>query len=106
MKRSCLVSVCGAIGLMTVFPALASSVTTEFGRPLLVEGVATGADCGDTALNVEADVQGWHDALASKRANDLQVNASWSDALGKTLVQDRSAALSLTESAGDCPLTN
>jgi hypothetical protein len=106
MKPAFLVSVCGAIGLMTVLPALASTVTTEFGRPLLVEGVAAYESCSDVALSAGAEGQGWHDALASKRADDRLVHASWNNALAKTRAQDRAAALALVGSAMSCPLTN
>jgi hypothetical protein len=106
MKKSFLVSVCGALGLITISPALASTVTTEFGRPLLVEGIATDPTCNDTALRVETEVQGWHDALASKRADNLLVDVRWNDALARDLVQERYASLSPAASDTGCPLTN
>lgn len=109
MKMSLLVSVGAALGALTASVALASStVTTEFGRPLLVEANTSVATCGDAAVSVTSDAAGWHDALASKRAHDLVVQASWNNALANKRVEDRALVLASTGAAPaqGCALTN
>jgi hypothetical protein len=109
MKMSLLVSVGAALGALTASVALASStVTTEFGRPLLVETTMSVATCNDIAFSVTTDAAGWHDALASKRAHDLVVQASWNNALASKRVEDRAFVLANGDAAPvkDCALTN
>jgi hypothetical protein len=109
MKMSLLVSVGAAVGALTASVALASStVTTEFGRPLLVETNTSVAACKDVAFSVTTDAAGWHDALDSKRAYDRVVEASWNNALANKRVEDRALVLASTDAApaADCALTN
>jgi hypothetical protein len=106
MKTSFLVSFGAAIGMLATTAAFASTVTTEHGRPLLVEAGMSVAACGDIAFGTGTDTQSWHDALASKRADDLVVPASWQDAMGKKRMQDRAVALAASGSATGCALTN
>jgi hypothetical protein len=106
MKSSFLVSVGFLTGLTVASLAMASTVTTEWGRPLLVPGQASVAACGDVALSTETGAQSWHDALADKRAHDRVVQASWQNALANKRAQDRAVVLAGAESATDCALTN
>lgn len=107
MKMSLLVSLGAAVGALTASVALASStVTTEFGRPLLVETNTSVAACTDVAFSVTTDADGWHEALASKRAYDLVVQASWNNALASKRVKDLALAGTGAASAAGCDLTN
>jgi hypothetical protein len=106
MKTSILVSVGTAIGLLAATAAMASTVTTEYGRPLLVEAKAPVGACGDVTVMTGTDAQSWHDALADKRAHDRVVQASWQNALADKRVQDRAVILSSAWSATGCALTN
>jgi hypothetical protein len=109
MKMSFLVSVGAVFGALTASVALASTtVTTEFGRPLLVETNMSVAACGDVASSTASETNGWHDALASKRAHDLVVQASWNNALANKRVEDRALVLANTGAApaAGCDLTN
>jgi hypothetical protein len=93
----------------TASAALASSsVTTEFGRPLLVEKEVSVAACSDVAFSAGQDAQSWHDALAGKRAHDRLVQASWTNALASKRLQDRAVVLANAGAApaADCALTN
>jgi hypothetical protein len=51
MKTSLLVSVGTAFGLLAATVAQASTVTTEHGRPLLVETVVSVSACGDVTAS-------------------------------------------------------
>lgn len=106
MKTSFLVSVGATIGVLAATAAMASTVTTEHGRPLLVESKASVAVCNDVAFSAGTDAQSWHDALADKRAHDRVVQASWQNALADKRVQDRAVILASTEAATGCALTN
>jgi trans-2-enoyl-CoA reductase len=106
MKTSFLVSVGTAIGLLAATAAVASTVTTEHGRPLLVETEVSAATCDDVAVMTGTDAQSWQDALADKRAHDRVVQASWNNALADKRAQDRAVILASTGSATDCALTN
>ena len=106
MKTSFLVSVGTAIGLLAATVAQASTVTTEHGRPLLVETEISVATCDEVAVMTGTDAQSWHDALADKRAHDRVVQASWNNALADKRAQDRAVILASTGSATDCALTN
>jgi hypothetical protein len=103
MKMSFLVSVGATIGMLAASAALASTVTTEHGRPLLVEGTASVAACSDVVLT-GTDAESWHDALGDKRAHDRVVQASWNNALANKRAEDR-ATVFANASAG-CVLTN
>ncbi len=106
MKTSFLVSVGATIGMLAATAAMASTVTTEHGRPLLVETEVSVAVCDDVAFSTGTDAQSWHDALADKRAHDRVVQASWNNALADKRAQDRAVILASTGSATDCALTN
>ena len=109
MKISLLVSVGAFLGALTASVALASStVTTEFGRPLLVETSLSVASCSDVASGATAEADGWHDAIASKRAADRVVEASWNNALANKRVEDRALVMAGTGAAPatGCALTN
>jgi hypothetical protein len=106
MKSSILVSVGATFGVLASTVAMASTVTTEWGRPLLVATEASVATCGDVAFSTETDAQSWHDALADKRVHDRVVQASWQNALANKRVQDRAVVLASAGPATDCALTN
>jgi hypothetical protein len=105
MKMSILVSVGTTIGLLAATAALASTVTTEHGRPLLVEAKTSVAACSDVVL-AGTDAESWHDALADKRAHDRVVQASWNNALANKRAQDRASVVASAGSAAGCVLTN
>lgn len=106
MKTSLLVSVGTAIGLLAATVAQSSTVTTEHGRPLLVETVGSVATCGDVTASIGTEAENWQDALAGKRAHDRVVQASWQNALADKRVQDRAVIVANAGSATDCALTN
>jgi hypothetical protein len=106
MKTSFLVSVGATIGMLAATAAMASTVTTEHGRPLLVGSKVPAAACSDIAFSTGTDAQSWHDALADKRARDRVVEASWQDALANKRVQDRAVILAGTGPSTGCALIN
>jgi hypothetical protein len=106
MSSSFLVSVGVIIGAMVTTAASASTVTTEWGRPLLVSGEVPVLACGGVALAHGTAAQSWHDALADKRVQDRVVQASWQDALAKKRAQDRAVVLAGADAALGCALTN
>lgn len=103
MKTSFLVSVGATIGMLAGTAALASTVTTEHGRPLLVAGTASVAACSDVVLT-GTDAASWHDALGDKRAHDRVVQASWNNALANKRAEDR--AIVVANASAGCVLTN
>jgi hypothetical protein len=105
MKTSLLVSVGTAFGLLAATVAQASTVTTEHGRPLLVETVVSVSACGDVTASFGTEAKNWQDALAGKRAHDRIVQASWQNALADKRVQDRAIVVSSASPTG-CVLTN
>ncbi len=103
MKTSFLVSFGATLGVLAATAAMASTVTTGYGRPLLVETEVSVAACGDVAFSTWTDAQSWHDALAGKRSHDRVVQASWHNALANKRANDRAVILA---SAERCALTN
>ena len=106
MKTSFLVSVGATIGMLAATAAMASTVTTEHGRPLLVGSKVPVAACSDIAFSTGTDAQSWHEALADTRVRDRVVQASWQDALANKRVQDRAVILAGTGPATGCALIN
>jgi hypothetical protein len=105
MTSSSLVSLGVVFKMFAASAALAStSVTTEFGRPLMVNQDVSVAACSDFADSAVQAAQSWQDALAGKRAEDRLVQASWNNALADKRVEAR--ALALAADVSECALIN